>query len=176
MRMLPFSTTRISAFTFTIVLMVGCASKKPFIDTPSDRTAIAPANIGIDGSGAVRTVKHRRLFGIFSPYRVDIQQGNFVSKEMIAQIQVGMTREQVQFVLGTPLLTDLFHADRWDYVFRLQKGNGELTTSRVSMFFENNVLTRIDGGELPTESDYLTRISGDAQKSKVNKTSTIPVN
>ena len=52
---------------------------------------------------------------MFSPYRPDIQQGNFVSQEMLAQLKVGQTREQVLFILGTPLLTDIFHADRWDY-------------------------------------------------------------
>jgi outer membrane protein assembly factor BamE len=72
----------------------------------------------------------------------------------------------VRFALGTPLLTDLFHEDRWDYVFRLQKGNGEITTSRVSVFFNGNLLARVDGGNLPTENDYLDRLSGGAAEAK----------
>lgn len=87
---------------------------------------------------------------------------------MVAQLNEGMqrpegvTREQVRFVLGTPLLTDIFHADRWDYVFRLQKRSGEVISSRVTVFFKDNRLARIDSGELPTEQEYLAFIAGDA--------------
>lgn len=169
MRML-LSPARTSALTAAVVLMTalaGCASKNPLLDTPA---AAAPgdaagATASTDTSG-VQTIKHRRFLGIFSPYRIDIQQGNFVSKEMLAQVKEGMTREQVRFALGTPLVTDIFHDDRWDYVFRLQKGNGEITTSRVSAFFNGNLLARIDGGNLPTENDYLDRISGGAAEAK----------
>ena len=55
-----------------------------------------------------------------APYRIEIQQGNFVSQEMVSQLKLGMSKDQVRFVLGTPLITDSFHADRWDYVFRRQ--------------------------------------------------------
>src|SRR5690606_20053951 len=101
----------------------------------------------------------RRLFGKLSPYRIDIQQGNFVSREMVEQLKEGMTREQVRFALGTPLLNDIFHDNRWDYAFRLQKGSGEVISSRVSVFFEGNRLVKIEGGELPTEAEYLAFIS-----------------
>ncbi|MFJ2989320.1 outer membrane protein assembly factor BamE [Collimonas sp. NPDC087041] len=175
MRML-LSPVRTSALTAAVVLMAalaGCASKNPLIDgSPAAApvntdAALAPAPVVStdDGSG-VQTVKHRRFLGIFSPYRIDIQQGNFVSKEMLAQVKEGMTREQVRFALGTPLLTDIFHADRWDYVFRLQKGNGEVTSSKVTAFFNGNLLSRIEGGNLPTETDYLARISGGAAEAK----------
>lgn len=170
MRML-LSPARTSALTAAVVLMTalaGCASKNPLLDTPSAvalRDTSGPNAIADETSG-VQTVKHRRFLGIFSPYRIDIQQGNFVSKEMLAQVKEGMTREQVRFALGTPLVTDIFHDDRWDYVFRLQKGNGEITTSRVSAFFNGNLLARIDGGNLPTENDYLDRISGGAAEAK----------
>ena len=150
--------------------LAGCASKNPLIDQP---TAAVPAGTATDtaataasDTSGVQTIKHRRFLGIFSPYRIDIQQGNFVSKEMLAQVKEGMTREQVRFALGSPLITDLFHDDRWDYVFRLQKGNGEVTTSRVSVFFNGNLLARVDGGNLPTENDYLDKISGGAAEAK----------
>ncbi|WP_425514476.1 outer membrane protein assembly factor BamE [Collimonas antrihumi] len=174
------SPVRTSALTAAVVFMAalaGCASKNPLIDqstsqSTSQSTAQPAAQPGgaadtaaTDTSG-VQTIKHRRFLGIFSPYRIDIQQGNFVSKEMLAQVKEGMTREQVRFALGTPLVTDLFHEDRWDYVFRLQKGNGEVTTSRVSVFFNGNVLARVDGGNLPTENDYLDKISGGAAEAK----------
>lgn len=171
MRMLlsPVRTSaRIVPLAAAVVFMAalaGCASKKPLLDQPAASADPAAAPVVTDTSG-VQTVKHRRFLGIFSPYRIDIQQGNFVSKEMLAQVKEGMTREQVRFALGTPLLTDLFHEDRWDYVFRLQKGNGEVTTSRVSVFFNGNLLARVEGGNLPTENDYLDRLSGGAAEAR----------
>ena len=79
------------------------------------------------------------------PYRIDVRQGNYVSQEMVAQLKPGMTREQVRFVLGTPLVTDVFHADRWDYIYRFQPGKGEVQERRLSVIFENGQLARLDG-------------------------------
>ncbi|TCS36813.1 outer membrane protein assembly factor BamE [Paucimonas lemoignei] len=116
----------------------------------------------------MQTTRAKRLFGIFSPYRIDIQQGNFISQEQLDQLKLGMTPDQVRFVLGTPLLTDIFHANRWDYVFRLQKGNGEVISSRIAVHFEDNRLAKIDAGTLPSERDYLSLIAGkEGDKPKV---------
>lgn len=111
----------------------------------------------------VQTKRENRFLGLFRPYRPDVQQGNFVSQEMVAQLKEGMTQDQVVFLLGTPLLTDVFHAERWDYAFRLQKGNGEITTSRVTVFFKDKLVSRFEGGDLPTEKDYLERIADKAK-------------
>lgn len=124
----------------------------------------APVAAPASTSTGVQTKQEKRFLGIFRPYRPDIQQGNFVSQEMVAQLKPGMTQDQVIFLLGTPLLTDVFHADRWDYAFRLQKGNGEITTSRVTVFFKDKLVSSFEGGDLPTEKDYLNRI---ADKAKV---------
>jgi outer membrane protein assembly factor BamE len=81
-----------------------------------------------------------------TPYRIEIQQGNFVSQEMVSQLKLGMSKDQVRFVLGTPLITDSFHADRWDYVFRRQRANSrELEQRKFAVFFEDGKLKRIDG-------------------------------
>lgn len=89
---------------------------------------------------------------------------------MVAQLKTGMTQDQVIFLLGSPLLNDLFHAERWDYAFRLQKGNGEVTTSRVTVFFKDNVVSHFEGGgDLPTEADYLARIANKAKEAKDTK-------
>jgi outer membrane protein assembly factor BamE len=64
------------------------------------------------------------------PYKFDIQQGNFVTKEDTAKLKIGMGKDEVRFIMGTPLLNDAFHADRWDYVFRLLKGDGTVIDSR----------------------------------------------
>ena len=69
------------------------------------------------------------------PYRIAIQQGNYVSQEMVSRLKLGMTREQVRFVLGTPLVTDIFHADRWDYVYYREVRGDKPEQRRVSVFF-----------------------------------------
>ena len=150
--------------------LTGCASKNPLMQEPAAATAAStatptpskpdvnsaalspPANAGVEHS------KSRGFFSFLKPYKIDVHQGNFVSQEMLAQLKEGMTQDQVRFVLGTPLLTDIFHSDRWDYIFRLQKGKGEVLTSRVTVFFKENRLQRFDGGNLPTEEDFLTLI------------------
>lgn len=83
------------------------------------------------------------------PYRIDIQQGNFLSQEMVSQLKRGMTREQVRFVLGSPLVTDIFHADRWDYVFYREVPGGAPQHRHVSVFFENDRLARVSGDVNP---------------------------
>ncbi len=117
-----------------------------------------------NGNGIVQTVQKSKLFGVVPIYRPDIQQGNFISKEMVAQLRVGMTPEQVRFVLGTPLLTDVFHETRWDYPFRIRKGTGEITSSRVVVFFKEGRVSHFEGGDLPEENDYLLRIAAPQNK------------
>ena len=73
------------------------------------------------------------VIGFLSPYRVDIQQGNVVTQEQLERIKPGMNRLQVRDVLGTPLLTDTFHADRWDYIFTLRQGRRPLQRRNVKM-------------------------------------------
>jgi len=114
----------------------------------------------------VQVKQEKRFLGFFRPYRPDIQQGNFITQEMVAQLKEGMTQDQVIFLLGTPLLNDMFHADRWDYPFRMQKGNGEVTTSRVTVFFKDHRVSSFEGGDLPTEADYLERIANKAKEAK----------
>ena len=88
--------------------------------------------------------------GLLKPYRIEIQQGNFVSQEAVSQLKPGMTKEQVRFVLGTPLLTDIFHADRWDYVYRRQKVNSNVLEHRkIAVYFEDGKLKRIEGDVTP---------------------------
>jgi outer membrane protein assembly factor BamE len=152
----------------TLVLS-GCASwrnqTKPAAPVNTSAAAIEAdagksASLANAGAQTTESTKLQKFLWIFSPYRPDIQQGNFVSQEMLNQLKVGQTREQVRFLLGTPLLMDMFHADRWDYPFYLARGNGELTTSRVTVYFKNDVVERFDGGNLPTEREYIARIAG----------------
>jgi outer membrane protein assembly factor BamE len=158
--------------------LTGCASWRGHSaqanTAPEAVAADASKSAAIANAGAQTTTvtKLQKFVWIFTPYRPDIQQGNFVSQEMLDQLKPGMTRDQVKFILGSPLLTDVFHGDRWDFPFYLARGNGELTTSRVSVFFKDDKVDHFDGGHLPTEKEYIARIAGtvaapapDAQKS-----------
>jgi outer membrane protein assembly factor BamE len=144
--------------TSMIVLLSGCATQKAAVET-------ADANAS-KGTQIVKPTGVSKLFGFISPYRISIQQGNFVSQEMVTQLKEGMTREQVRFLLGTALLTDMFHEDRWDYPFRMLKPNGEVISSRLAIFFKNNTVERFEGGNLPTEKEYLAHITSSAITSR----------
>ena len=80
-----------------------------------------------------------------SPYKVDIPQGNIVTQEMVAKLKPGMTKSQVRFIMGTPLVTDVFHANRWDYVYRLQKAGKLIEERKLALFFDRDLLTRVEG-------------------------------
>ena len=86
-----------------------------------------------------------RLISFPGAYKIDIEQGNVITQEMLDQLRPGMTRAQVQYVMGTPLLEDSFNRNRWDYVDSLQTDGQERTQRTVSVFFEHDVLTSIKG-------------------------------
>ena len=88
----------------------------------------------------------------FTPYRMDIQQGNYVDQEMVSRLKTGMTRDQVRFVLGTPLVADVFHADRWDYVFVRDPQSGPAQQRRLSVFFQEGKLARVEGDVVPRKA------------------------
>jgi len=86
---------------------------------------------------------------IVKPYRIDVQQGNYITQEQVSQLRAGMTREQVRFVLGTPLVTDVFHADRWDYVYYRKLPGGGAEQRRMAVIFEEGKLVRVIGDVVP---------------------------
>jgi outer membrane protein assembly factor BamE len=92
---------------------------------------------------ATAACSNLRFPGVF---RIDIAQGNQITPEMIEKLRVGMTPGQVEYVMGSPMLVDPFVANRWDYLYRLQSGKGELKENRITLFFENERLSRIDLG------------------------------
>lgn len=81
----------------------------------------------------------------FGVYRVDVQQGNVLTEEMLAQLTPGMDKRKVRFLLGTPMLVDTFNQDRWDYIYTLARGGGTLEQRQVTLFFEDERLARIEG-------------------------------
>ena len=84
---------------------------------------------------------------IVNEYKIDVQQGNVLTQEMVSQLKPGQTKDQVRFILGTPVLADVFHANRWDYVYRLQKGSTGLVEERkFAVFFDaDGKLVRVAG-------------------------------
>ena len=79
-----------------------------------------------------------------SVYKLEIQQGNALTQEKVAQLKVGMDKRQVQFVLGTPSLSDPFHPDRWDYIFSLRKDDELIEDKHLVLYFEGEKLARIE--------------------------------
>lgn len=102
-----------------------------------------------------------------SPYRIDVRQGNYVTQEMVAKLKPGMTRDQVRFVLGTPLVTDIFHANRWDYVYRFQPGRGEPQLRRIFVFFEDDKLVRVGGDVVPAGEGGATDEAAPASSARI---------
>ena len=79
------------------------------------------------------------------PHKIDIQQGNYVTQDMVSKVKPGMSRSQVRFALGTPLVADAFHPDRWDYVYVLQKAGRVTEQRRIVVVFKEDKLERIEG-------------------------------
>ena len=87
--------------------------------------------------------------GLFSPYRIYLPHGNYVTSEMLDKLRPGMTREQVRLVLGSPLLQPLFRADRWDYVFAYRFASGHTEVRRVAIHFKDDLIASIKADPLP---------------------------
>lgn len=124
--------------------------------TPAFRPALAALALVLLAGCATRD--EGALLGVFTPYRVEVVQGNVVTAEMVRAVRPGMSRTQVREILGSPLLTDPFHADRWDYVFAIRRPGTEPQTRRVTAHFEGERLVRLDADELPTEEAFVASI------------------
>lgn len=101
------------------------------------------------------------------PYRMDIQQGNVVTPKMMMQLRPGMSKAQVKFIMGTPLVTDPFHSNRWDYFYQMRKDGKIIEQRRVIMEFENDKLARIRGDVIPAGSDAQQAAGQSANKAPV---------
>ncbi len=89
------------------------------------------------------------------PYRIPVVQGNVVTREQVGVLRPGMSRIQVRDILGTPLLSSVFHADRWDYVFTLKRQGAEPQARRVTVYFKDGVLERFEADALPSETEFV---------------------
>jgi outer membrane protein assembly factor BamE len=99
------------------------------------------------------------FFSRITPYRIEIVQGNVVTSEQAARVRPGLTRAQVRDVLGTPLLADPFHADRWDYIFTIRRDGMPNQRRSVVVWFEGDALKAIEAPDLPSEREFVQGIS-----------------
>jgi outer membrane protein assembly factor BamE len=127
------------------------------------RTLIVAAAVAVLAGCSTYDSLTQRVAQSVTPYRITVVQGNFVSSEMAAQMQVGMSRAQVKQVLGTPLLADMFHADRWDYVFYFKRGSTSIVQQRdfIVNFTGDRVASWSGGEDLPSNLELLADIDGD---------------
>ncbi|MGZ5176172.1 MAG: outer membrane protein assembly factor BamE, partial [Burkholderiales bacterium] len=101
-----------------------------------------------------------------SAHKIDIQQGNYVTQEMVAKLKPGMSKSQVRFALGTPLIVDPFHTDRWDYIYLLQKRGRTVEQRRIIVVFDGDKLLRIDGDVVPSSTAAAPERAPEAAKSE----------
>ncbi len=84
-------------------------------------------------------------------YKISIPQGNIITQDMVDQLRPGMSKRQVIFVMGTPLVRDPFHQDRWDYIYSFQPGGGVRGQEKITVYFADDQLVRFEGDFVPTE-------------------------
>jgi outer membrane protein assembly factor BamE len=123
---------------------------------------VALACVGVVGCSAVPDTS--KAIDAVSPYKIDLVQGNVVTREQLAYLKVGMNRAMVRDVLGTPLLTSVFHAQRWDYVFTLQRQGAEPQSRRVTVFFKDDLIERIEADALPSEAEFVATLKSTPKK------------
>jgi outer membrane protein assembly factor BamE len=124
---------------------------------PLGGAALLAAVFGLAGCESLQRTDS--LFGVITPYRIDIVQGNVITKEQAERVRPGMTRLQVRDLLGTPLLTDPFHAARWDYVFTMRRPDTDVQARQVVVYFDGDQVQRIDAPDLPSEREFVASIS-----------------
>lgn len=125
---------------------------------PALTTAACFACLGLAGCGSWFT-SGEPILGVLSPYRLEVQQGNVVTKDQLDRLRPGMNRLQVRDVLGTPLLADAFHADRWDYIFFYSQRGRVVQRREVVLLFEGDVLKSVEAGDVPTEREFISSIA-----------------
>ncbi|WP_298932464.1 outer membrane protein assembly factor BamE [uncultured Ramlibacter sp.] len=102
-----------------------------------------------------------------APYKIQVVQGNFVSKEQVDALQPGMSRQQVRDVLGTPLVASVFHSNRWDYIFTLRRQGVEPQSRKLTVFFKGDQLERFEGDTMPSEADFVATLDVKRRTGKV---------
>lgn len=109
-------------------------------------------------AGCASIVNKDKVLGIVTPYKVEVVQGNVITSEQAALVKPGQSRSQVRDILGSPLLTDVFHADRWDYIFTIRRQGAAAQRRQVTVLFDGDELKSINAPELPAEREFIASI------------------
>lgn len=128
--------------------------------------ALMAAGLGLVGCGSVTERTRSALYAV-TPYKVEVVQGNFISKEQVALLAPGMSRQQVREILGTSLLSDVFHQDRWDYVFTIRRQGVEPQRRHFTVFFKGESVDRFSGDEMPSEEEFVATLDNKRVTGKV---------
>jgi outer membrane protein assembly factor BamE len=120
---------------------------------------LAAIVVAAAGAGCTSLQSSDNVLGFITPYRIEVVQGNVLTREQVALVKPGMSRTQVREALGSPLLADIFHADRWDYVFTIKRQGAEPQRRHVVAIFEGDTLKSLDAADLPREVDFVESIS-----------------
>ncbi|MBL8328892.1 MAG: outer membrane protein assembly factor BamE [Rubrivivax sp.] len=135
------------------------SSRNPTLLTRGTLVLCASLAATLLGGCGTRTQGADSFLGFITPYRIDIVQGNAVTKEQVARVRPGMSRDQVQALLGTPMLASPFHADRWDYFFSLRRPGTALQQRVVVAHFKGDVLDRLVApNDLPSEAEFVASV------------------
>jgi outer membrane protein assembly factor BamE len=140
--------------------MTGSMFHSPFCRTAALLAALAC--VGVAGCSSLPDTS--KTLDAVSPYKIDLVQGNVVTREQLAYLKIGMNRAMVRDVLGTPLLTSVFHAQRWDYVFTLQRQGADSQSRRVTVFFKDDAIERIEADPLPSEAEFVATLKSAPKK------------
>jgi outer membrane protein assembly factor BamE len=140
------------------------------LSTPARNAVLSCLLLGsslLGGCSLVSRTMSDGLTSVITPYRVEIVQGNVITSEQIAQIKPGRSRNEVRDILGSPLLADPFHAQRWDYFFALRRPGTEPQKRSVVVLFEGDVVKSVEAPDLPSEREFIAAITrGKAEESK----------
>ena len=106
-------------------------------------------------------------FGFPGVYRINVEQGNVVNEEMVEKLRPGLNKRQVRYIMGTPLIEDSFHADRWDYRYLLRNGTETLVETRLTLWFDGDELARAEGPDAP---DWAVSDASDTEEAGITET------
>ena len=144
------------------------------MDTQRQRLLAALLGMGLLALSACSLTSKK-----FEPYRAEVVQGNFVSREQVQALRVGMPRNVVRDILGTPLVSSVFHDSRWDYAFTIRRQGAEPQQRHMSVFFQGDVLVKIEGDQMPSEAEFAARLAKElaqypSKTKAASSTSTLP--
>lgn len=111
--------------------------------------------------------RSRNALTAITPYKVEVVQGNFVSKEQVEALKPGMSRQQVREILGTSLLSDVFHSNRWDYVFTIRRQGVEPQERHLTVYFNGELMDRFEGDTMPSEQDFVATLDTRKKSGKI---------